>query len=441
MYGWELATLGPGALDLAPSAPRMPSVQRIRRLSRGDRQPLLDLADVQDPVRAADIASAESTLVDVGCPPICRVARRARPLLPRNSWDARPSVGVPGPVSASVDALAGWRPRPRSRGMVSRRQARRPNTAYRITLLPGLVDLRGNVRKEMRTILFSTGPTFPAYSITGRVFDWAAERPAFNAYIEAISRADTTIVYLAASDTSGQFDAGPLPQGEYLVRALIDQNANRTLDRNEKWDTVSVNVINVRPVVELDAIQRDSMPPLFQNITSIDSVTVRITFDKPIDPFLALQPALIRLQKPDSSQLEVASVVWQAAYDQAKARAQQVADSLRRAADTTARAARPAAPPIPTPTPGAAGRAPPPPPKPRLPPPDRGIVVTVSPTTPLVPGTYVATARGIRNLLGRAKDMTRTFTVSKPTVADSLQRARADSARRPPAVPPRRPPP
>ena len=51
--------------------------------------------------------------------------------------------------------------------------------------------------------------------------------PGVNAYIEAISRADTTIVYFAATDTSGQFDAGPLPQGEYLVRALIDQNSNR----------------------------------------------------------------------------------------------------------------------------------------------------------------------------------------------------------------------
>lgn len=334
------------------------------------------------------------------------------------------------------NAVVSWH---RSRISVRPRKGFRPNTAYRITLLPGLADLRGNVLKEQRTILFSTGPTFPAYSITGRVFDWAAERPAANAYIEAISRADTTIVYLAATDTSGQFDAGPLPQGEYLVRALIDQNANRTLDRNEKWDSVAVNVVNVRPVVELDAIERDSMPPLFQNITAIDSVTVRITFDKPISPFLALQPALIRLQKPDSSQLEVASVQWQGAYDQAKTRAQQVADSLRRASDTTARPTPP--PPTPTPTPGAAGRAPPPAPKPRLPAPDRGVVVTVSPTTPLSPGTYVVSARGIRNLLGRAKDMTRTFTVTKTVAADSAARARADSARRPPAVPPRRPPP
>jgi hypothetical protein len=321
----------------------------------------------------------------------------------------------------------------RSRISVRPRNGFRPNTAYRITLLPGLVDLRGNIRKESHTIIFSTGATFPAYSINGRVFDWAAERPAANAYIEAISRADTMIVYLAATDTSGQFEAGPLPQGEYLVRALIDQNSNRTVDRNEKWDSLSVNVLNVRPVVELDAIERDSMPPLFQNITAIDSVSVRITFDKPLDPRLTLQPALIRLQKPDSSQLEVASVQWQRAYDDAKARALQVADSLRRLADTSRAAAQPVAPPIPTPTPGgAAGRAPPPPPKPKLPPPDRGIVVTVSPNSRLVPGTYVVTAMGIRNLLGRAKDMTRTFTVARPTPADS--------ARRPPATPPTRPP-
>ena len=320
----------------------------------------------------------------------------------------------------------------RSRISVRPRNGFRPNTAYRITLLPGLVDLRGNVRKETKTILFSTGPTFPAFSINGRVFDWAAQRPASGAYIEAISRADTSIVYIAATDTSGQFEAGPLPQGEYLVRALIDQNSNRILDRNEKWDSVAVNVVTVRPVVELDAIERDSMPPLFSNIVALDSVTLRVTFDKPIDPYIALQPALIRLQKPDSSQLQVTGVQFQAAYDQEKARATALADSLRRAADTSAAARVTPPTPTPTPTPGGAGRAPPPPPKPRLPAPDRGIVVMVAPSTPLTPGTYVATARGIRNLLGRAKDMTRSFTVARP--------APADSARRPPAVPPARPP-
>jgi hypothetical protein len=337
------------------------------------------------------------------------------------------------------NAVVSWH---RTRITVRPRNGFRPNTAYRITMLPGLVDLRGNVRKDTRTILFSTGPTFPAYSILGRVFDWAAERPAVGAYVEAISRADTSIVYLAATDTAGQFDVGPLPQGDYLVRALIDQNSNRVFDRNEKWDSVDVKVVDIRPVTELDAIERDSIPALLQNISAIDSLTLRVTFDKPLDPFLALQPALIRLQRADSSQLEVASVQWQGAYDRAHARATQLADSLRRAAADTGRAAARPTPTPPVPTPGGAGgRTPPAPPKPRLPAPDRGVVVTVSPTTQLVPGTYVITVRGMRNLLGQAKDMTRPFSVAKPPPRDSTQRARPDSARRPPpSRPPARPP-
>ena len=89
----------------------------------------------------------------------------------------------------------------------------RPNTAYRVTMLPGLVDLRGNVRKDDDDDRVLDGPTFPAFSIPGRVFDWAAQRPATGAYIEAISRDDTSVVYLAATDTAGQFDVGPLPRG------------------------------------------------------------------------------------------------------------------------------------------------------------------------------------------------------------------------------------
>ena len=336
-------------------------------------------------------------------------------------------------------AVVSWH---RTRINVRPRNGFRPNTAYRITMLPGLVDLRGNVRKDTRTILFSTGATFPAYSILGRVFDWAAERPAIGAYVEAISRADTSVVYLAATDTAGQFDVGPLPQGDYLVRALIDQNSNRIFDRNEKWDSVDVNVVNVRPVTELDAIERDSIPALLQNITPIDSLTLRVTFDKALDPFLALQPALIRLQRADSSQLEVTSVQWQGIYDRAQTRAREVADSLRRVAADTGKAAA-ATPPPPTPTPGGAGgRTPPAPPKPRLPAPDRGVVVTVARTTQLVPGSYVITVRGMRNLLGQSKEMSRTFTVSKPTPRDSTQRARPDSVRRPPpGSPPPKPPP
>jgi len=337
------------------------------------------------------------------------------------------------PRTGGGSANVSWH---RSRITVKPARGFRPNTAYRITMLPGIADLRGNVRRVGASVVFSTGASFPAFSIPGRVFDWAAQRIASGVYVEAISRADTSIVYLAATDSTGQFDVGPLDAGTYTVRALIDQNANRTLDRNEKWDTTTVTVTTTRPMIELDVIERDSSAAAFQNITVDDSVTLHVLLDKPLDPGIPLQPALVRLQRPDSSQLLVTKVEWPAAFDQA--RQARIADSVRRA-DTT-RARQPAAAPPPVPTPGGARPAPPPP-KPKSLPPERGIVVTLSPTTPLLPGTtYRITAQGLRNLVGNSTEIRRTFSVPKSTPKDSTRKTPPDSARRPPADTARRPP-
>jgi hypothetical protein len=307
----------------------------------------------------------------------------------------------------------------------------KPNTAYRITMLPGLVDLHGNVRKDTRSILFSTGETFPPYSIHGQVFDWAAQKIAPAAYIEAVSNADTNVVYVSASDTAGLFDVGPLPAGAYTVHALLDKNNNRTLDRGEQWDTTSVNITSASPVVELDVIERDSVPAVIDNIRAVDSTTLRVSFDKPLDPALPLQPALVRVTRPDSTALEVLSVGWAAAFD----RAQQIADSARRADSTRARAAaggaRPAPAPVPAPpTPRGPGeRPPPPPPKPRSAAPDRAVIVKLSPATPVLPGQhYYVEVSGFRNLVGHSQPSRHAFDVPKP----QPKPAAADSARRVP---------
>jgi hypothetical protein len=322
----------------------------------------------------------------------------------------------------------------RSRISVRPHNGFRPNTAYRITMLPGLADLRGNVLKESRTVLFSTGATFPPFNIVGRIFDWAAQKPAGGAYMEAILRADTTIAYLAAADSNGQFDIGPLPGGDYLVRGLIDQNSNRALDRNEKWDTLGVTISGPSPLFELDAIERDTVPAVIDNVSRVDSVTLRVAFDKPLDPLLPLQPALIHLVRADSSAIEITGVRWQSAFDQEQLAKQQAAQDSARRADTARTAARAPTPPTPTPAPGA--RTPPPPPKPKLPPPDRGIILNVSPTTVITPGQYVLTVKGMRNLLGRSRDARRAFTIAKPTPADTAKKAPPDSVRRPPGRPP-----
>jgi hypothetical protein len=315
------------------------------------------------------------------------------------------------------------------------------NTAYRITMLPGLADLRGNVRRSTTTIVFSTGPGFPSLSIPGIVFDWASQRTASGAYVEAVWATDTSVVYLGATDTAGRFDLGPLPAGKYLVRAIIDANNNRMVDRNEKWDTTSIAVADTRPNVELDVIERDSVPATIQTVTVLDSATLRVSFDKPLDPRTPLTPAMVRLQRADSSIINVTRVQWQGEYDREKV----ARDSARRADSIKAAprppagapgappAAQPVAPP-PTPTPT---RAAPPPPKPRIPPPDRGIVITIAPPATFAPTlTYRVTVTGMRNLVGKTTPATRSFTVPKPPPPKIV----TDTTKKPPARPPARPP-
>ena len=324
----------------------------------------------------------------------------------------------------------------RSRITVRPRKGFRPNTAYRITMLPGLTDLRGNVRKQGASILFSTGPTFPAFGILGRAFDWAQERPVNGAYIEAISRRDTTLVYVSATDSTGMFDLGPLEAGTYLVRGLVDQNANHAIDPREKWDSTTVEVVDSRSPIELDLIERDSTPPNLTNALPDDSLTLRLTFDKGIDPSTDLQPNLFRLLRADSTPLTIDRVEWLAGYTRAKAAADSVrraaaADSARRrGADTTRRPdAVPAAPALP----GRSPRGAPPAPKPRTPPPEMGVVLHLSPRTPLTPGRYAVFVRGLRNLRGNATEFRRVFVVTPPTaVRDTTRRVPGDSTRRPP---------
>ncbi len=128
------------------------------------------------------------------------------------------------------DVQASWH---RGRITVKPEKGFRPNTAYRVTMLPGLADLRGNVRHTGATVVFSTGPTFPAFGIIGRVFDWNLQRPAGGAYVEAISHPDTTVAYVASADTTGAFDIGPLPAGTYTVRAL-HRSEPQSRDRSQR---------------------------------------------------------------------------------------------------------------------------------------------------------------------------------------------------------------
>ena len=332
----------------------------------------------------------------------------------------------------------------------------RGNTAYAVTLLPGLADVRGNQMTAPTTTVFSTGATIPQYGILGSIFDWVAERPATGAFVEAIARPDSSALYVAVPDSLGQFVLGPFGPGRYTLLGFIDRNSNHALDPGEAWDSSTVIITTTRPVAELLAIPRDTIPPRMTAVARDDSVTLRVTFDRAIDPTQELTAGLFRVQRADSTEVPIALVLGSRAATDSAARRDSLArrdtsarrDSSARRDTTVARppAANPNAPasivPVPTPRPAApqvSGRPStiaPPPPRPSKPAPETSVLLKLGPRVVLDTGaTYRVTARGIRGIMGRAGTSSRTVTIPKPpppSRTDSLRRrplTRQDSLR------------
>ena len=319
------------------------------------------------------------------------------------------------------EARVDWR---RDAIAVRPRRGWKPNTVYSVTMLPGLMDLRSNVRKQGATALFSTGGSIPDTRVSGIVFDWVAGRPAPSAAIEIIAR-DSTI-YVGSADSTGRFEIRNVPLGDYTVRAFMDANSNRALDPREAWDSTGITLTGTA-AVELLAFAHDTIGPRINTVTVVDSLTLRVTFDKRILPGMDMSPSAFRLLTADSAVVPIVTAAFGKAADSTRQAAERARQDSARGRDTTARAAdtaraRPAEPRIPMPIRNAAAarRDTTPAPKPSRPSPEAEAVVTLG--APLVAGTtYRLRAIDIRGLLGNPRTSDRVFTLPKPkaTAADS----------------------
>jgi hypothetical protein len=183
----------------------------------------------------------------------------------------------------------------------------RANTAYTVTMLPGITDLRGNVRKTGAVIIFSTGPTIPASHLSGTVFNWLTGTAAPRAFVEARSRADSSIVYVAVADSIGTFIMRNLAPGQYRVRGIIDENNNKGLDPREAWDTATVAVTDSGRA-EVYAFPHDSVGARLATVGLRDSVTLELIFDHAIDVNQRFTPQSIIIKTSDSASVPVISV-------------------------------------------------------------------------------------------------------------------------------------
>jgi len=338
-----------------------------------------------------------------------------------------------------------WR---RTRVDVTPRGGLRPNTTYRVQMLRGMVDLDNNVDSTGLTLVFSTGPTIATGRITGRVFDWVANRPAPRAMVEAISLPDSAR-YGAEADSSGAFAITHMPPGQFLLRALVDQNRNGIVDGRELFDSITVTLADSMSRQMLAAV-RDSLGAGIATADLRDSLTLRLTMDRPLDTLFVPSKSRFSIKSADSAVVAFDTVLTQADVDRMVAdsiRTRATQDSVRRAfaADSARRAdsTRTAnAPPSATPPPRPTGRRPgattgPPAVAPRdtsdriVPRPSAKLPVTVlyiKFPRPLPAGTaFRLRADSMRSVTGAVRTSERVFTTPRPVAQPDTGRARPDT--------------
>jgi hypothetical protein len=200
-----------------------------------------------------------------------------------------------------------WR---RNRITVRPSEGWRPNRVYRVELLPGVTDLRSNRSEEGRAITFSTGAPRPDVTLDGQVMDWNTGRPAAEALIIASLLPDS-LPYRGVADSSGRFSLGPLPQGDYSVSGVLDQDDDHTLDPREAYATALV-ARGKTAVGELWTFVHDTTPPRIQTVAVGDSVKATVTFSQKLDPRQRLETRDVSLRLlPDSTPVPVSSILPQ----------------------------------------------------------------------------------------------------------------------------------
>lgn len=295
----------------------------------------------------------------------------------------------------------------------------RPNTAYTVTVLPGISDLRGNVRTTPTVVTFSTGPTIPRTAIVGTLFDWLSGLPVNTGMIEARPVTDTSVVYLTASDSIGHYRIVGLPATQYLVRGYADPNRNRALDPGEPFDTTRVYLRDTLNL-ELLAFAHDSIGPKLGAVAPIDSVMLRAIFDTPLDPRRPITPAQFALTGPDSARIAIVSVT------PARPDTSRVSSALTSAVAPVSQSAIP----IPQRRPAAPAAVLPKPTRPLL---VRDLLIVIG--TPLRAGaTYRLNAISAVGPTGRTLSSDHTFTVPAPAAAGAPAKPATPNAHpKPPA--------
>jgi Big-like domain-containing protein len=184
---------------------------------------------------------------------------------------------------------------------IRNRKGWRPDLAYTVTILSGLQDLSGNATRKPLQTVFSTGSVIPSGEVRGIAFDWAAQQVASGARVEAMIGNDTTLKFVTVTDSTGHFVLTTLPPGTMRVRAFVDANQNRVLDPRELWDSTTVGIPTDTLRHEFYMFAHDTIGPSLSDVTAVDTMTLRIRFDRPVLPGGPLDASQFSLKMRDTT--------------------------------------------------------------------------------------------------------------------------------------------
>lgn len=349
-----------------------------------------------------------------------------RPSSPRGGSGSAPATFSTGPSSMGLASIVSispsdgrerveWR---RTAIEIRPRRGFRANTTYRVTILPGVTDLRGNTIATPLDFVFSTGSDIPTSRIGGVVFDWAAARPAALARVEVFPPEDSTFRWSTRADSSGRFFVRDLAPGTYSIRAWVDADGNRILNGREIFDSSTVT-IGTLGSVDLYAYVQDTIAPRIENVELSDSLTLRVRFDRVVSTEWETGGA-VTLVDSDSLERPLADFMPRARLDSLRRAS---ADSAKLLADSMSADSEPSdsVPPDSSAVAIAAGRAAataadtaaavPAPTFARTAPVQ---VWAAALESPLAPGRYRLRITGARGLNGIAVDTEREFRVREP---------------------------
>lgn len=215
----------------------------------------------------------------------------------------------------------------------------RPGIVYRVTLQAVVSDMFGNRLVDPFELVFSTGGEPAPTTVAGEVWDRITGRGVAEASVQAVG--PDGLVHVTGADRDGIYAFRYLPAGELDVVAFEDRNRDGAPDSTEVQGRARIGVaVGDTLFRDIAVLPPDTTPANVMDAEVVDSVTVAVRFDDPLDPDQAVDDLVVDLSREDGAAPAVVQRFQEAAY---AAFVEVVTDSLARLDSIDAEAAAEAA--------------------------------------------------------------------------------------------------